>query len=110
MRTDAAQLGSHKAVHKVQTAVQPCKELVFDFVMDRERDLGALRPDLSEINDAHHGNVSAYGLERILAGRIAVHRQQHGVRFKPERTAEAEIDSLGGCHGCAWHDQKLPPI
>ena len=66
MRADAAQLGSHKAVHKMQTAIQPGEKFIFDFVVDRERDLGAVWPDLSEINDAHERNVSTHRLERIL--------------------------------------------
>lgn len=59
MRADAAQLGVHKAVHKMKTAIQPGEKLVFDFVMDRERNLSAVRPDLGEINDAHETDISA---------------------------------------------------
>ena len=95
MRADAAQLGCHKAVHKMQTAIQPGEKFIFDFVVDRERDLGAVRPDLSEINDAHEANVSTNGLECILARRIAVHRKQHSVRLETEGSAKAEIDRLG---------------
>ena len=95
MRADAAQLGCHKAVHKMQTAIQPGEKFIFDFVVDRERDLGALRPDLSEINDAHQANVSADGLERILVRRIAIYRQQHSVRLETEGSAKAEIHRLG---------------
>src|SRR5262245_26039185 len=68
MRADTAQLRSHKAVHEMQTPVQPGEQFVFDVVMDRKRDLSALGPNLSEIDDAHHGNVPAHGLERILFG------------------------------------------
>ncbi len=95
MRADAAQLGCHKAVHKMQTPIQTGEKFIFDFVVDRERDLGAVRPDLSEINDAHEGNVSTDGLERILVRRIAVHRQQHSVRLEAEGSAKAEIDRFG---------------
>ena len=95
MRPDAAQLGIHKAVHKMQTAVEPGEKFVFDFVVDGERHLGAVRPDLSEINDAHQADVSADGLERILVGRISVYRQQHSVRLETEGSAKAEIDGLG---------------
>jgi hypothetical protein len=95
MRADAAQLGVHKAVHKMKTAIQPSEKFVFDFVVDRERDLGAVRPDLSEINDAHQGNVSANRLERILARQIAVDRQQNSMCFEAQRSAKAEIDCLG---------------
>ncbi|PYK20164.1 MAG: hypothetical protein DME56_08160 [Verrucomicrobia bacterium] len=73
MRTDAAQFGSDKAVHEVQASIQPGKQFIFDFVVNGERNLGAMWPDLSKINDAHHANISAHGLERILARRIAVH-------------------------------------
>ena len=73
MRTDASQFGVHKAVHKMQTTIQPGEKFIFNFVVDRECHLSALRPDLSEINDAHQANVSADGLERILARRIAVY-------------------------------------
>ena len=73
MGADAAQLSIYKAVHKMQTAIQPGEKFVFDFVVERERDLGAVRPDLSKINNAHEGNVSAYGLERILVRRLTIH-------------------------------------
>ena len=63
MRADAAQLGSHKAIHKMQTPIQPGEKFVLNFVVDRKRDLGAVRPDLSEINDAQEANVSTNGLE-----------------------------------------------
>jgi len=94
MCADAAQFGSYKAVHKMQTTVQPCEQFIFDFIVDRQRDLGALGPDLSEISDAHDGNVPAHGFKRILVRRIAVHRQKHGVRLEIERSAKAEIDCL----------------
>src|SRR5207237_9699682 len=110
MREDTSQLGSHKAVHKMQTSIQPGEKFVFDFVVDGKRDLGAVRPNLCEINDAHEGNVSTHGLERILVRRIAVHRQQHSVRLKTEGSAKAEIDCLGRCHSCPCHHQELPPI
>jgi len=74
MRTDAAQFGSHEAVDEMQTPVEPGEQSVFDLVVNRERDLRAVRANLSEINDAHHGNVPAHGLERILVWRIAVDR------------------------------------
>src|SRR4051812_43784724 len=38
MRPDAAQLGIDKAVHKMQTSIQPGEKFVFDFVVDGERD------------------------------------------------------------------------
>ena len=74
MRTDAAQFGSHEAVDEIQTPVEPGEQFVLDLVVNRERDLRAARANLSEINDAHQGNVSARGFERILVWRIAVDR------------------------------------
>ena len=74
MRTDAAQFGSHEAVDEIQTPVEPGEQFVLDLVVNRERDLRAARANLSEINDAHHCNVPAHGLERILVWRIAVDR------------------------------------
>ena len=94
MRAYAAQFGSHKAVHKVQTPVEPGEQFVLDLVVNGERDLGAVRANLSEINDAHKGNVTARRFERILVGRVALDRQKDRMRLKPERTAKAEIDSL----------------
>jgi len=94
MRTNASQFGSHKAVDEMQTAVQPGEKLVLDFVVDCERDFGAVRTNLSEIHDAHQANVSTDGLESILVGRIAIYRQQHSVRLEPERSAKAEVDGL----------------
>ena len=58
----------HKAVHEMQTAVQPGEQFILDLVVDRERDLGAVRPDFGEIDDAHEVNVSTHGLERIWFG------------------------------------------
>src|SRR5437773_8116636 len=66
MRTDAAQFGSHEAVHKMQTPVEPGKHFVLDLVVNRQGDLRAVRPNLSEINDAHQGNIAAHRLECIL--------------------------------------------
>jgi len=95
MRADAAQLGVDKAVHKMQTSIQPGEQFVFDFVVHGERDLSAVRPDLSKIDNPHQADVSADGLECVLSGRIAIHRQQHSVRFETEGSAKAEIDGLG---------------
>jgi len=95
MRADAAQFRSHEAVHKMQTPVEPREQFVLDLVVNRERDLSAIWPDLSEINDAHKGNVPAHGLEGILVWRVALDRQEDRVRLKAERAAEAEIDRFG---------------
>src|SRR5712691_14704 len=66
MRTDAAQFGSHEAVHKMQTPVEPGKHFVLDLVVNRQGDLRAVRPNLSEISDAHQSNIAAHRLECIL--------------------------------------------
>jgi len=95
MRPDAAQFCIYKAIHKMQTPIQPCEKFVFNFVVHGERHLGAVRADLGKINDAHQANVSADRLERILARRISIDRQQHRVRFEAKGSAKAEIDGLG---------------
>ena len=74
MRTDAAQFRSQEAVHKMQAPVEPGKQWVLDLVVNRKRDLRTVCPNLSEINDAHEGNVAAHGLERILLWRFTVDR------------------------------------
>jgi len=74
MRTDAAQFRSHEAVHKMQTPVEPGEQFVLDLVVNRERDLRAVWTNLSEINDAHQGNVAAYGFECVLVWRVALDR------------------------------------
>ena len=66
MRADAAQFGSHEAVYKMQTPVEPSEHFVLDLVVNRQGDLRAVRPNLSEINDAHEGNIAAHRLECIL--------------------------------------------
>src|SRR5438094_4885903 len=63
MRADAAQFRSHEAVHKMQTPVEPGKQFVLDLVVNRQRDLRAVCPNLSEINDAHEGNIPTHRLE-----------------------------------------------
>ena len=95
MRTDAAQFRSHEAVHKMQTPVEPGEQFVLDFVVNRERDLRALWSNLSEINNAHKGNITARRFERILLRRVALDRQKDRMRLKTERTAKAEIDGFG---------------
>src|SRR5881397_926839 len=74
MRADAAQFRSHEAVHKMQTPVEPGKQFVLDLVVNRQRDLRAVCPNLSEINDAHEGNIPTHRLERILFWRVALDR------------------------------------
>ena len=95
VRTDAAQFRSHEAVHKMQTPVEPGEQFVLDLVVNRERDLRAVWTNLSEINKAHKGNVTARRFERILVGRVALDRQKDRMGLKPERTAKAEIDCFG---------------
>src|SRR6266567_1141667 len=83
MRADAAQFGSHKTVHKMQAPIQPRKQLVLDLVVDRKRDLGAVWPNLSKINNTRQGDVPAYGFERVLIWRVALDRQKDCVSLKP---------------------------
>src|SRR5436309_5879700 len=59
VRPDAAKFRIHKCVDEVQLAIEPREQAVFNVVMDRKCDLGAVRPDLGEINQTHHLNVSA---------------------------------------------------
>jgi len=53
MRADAAQFGSQKAVHKMQTPVEPGEQFVLDLVVNGKRHLRAVRANLSKIDDAH---------------------------------------------------------
>lgn len=94
VRADAAQFGSHKRVDKTRAPVEPGKELVPDLVVSCERDLRAVWPDLSEVNDSHQVNVPTRGFKRVLIGHVALDRQKHGVSLKTERTAKAEISRL----------------
>jgi hypothetical protein len=75
MRADAAQFRGHEAVHETQTPVQPRKKLVFDVVVDRERDFSAAWPNFSKIDDSHDGDVPTNGFERVLVWRVAVDRK-----------------------------------
>src|SRR5262249_35857526 len=101
MCTDTAQLGSHKTVHEMQSAIQPCKQLILDFVMNRQRDFGAIWPNLSEIYDAHKRNVSADGLECVLIWGVAVDREEHRVSLKAQRASKTEINRLRRGHSCS---------
>ena len=94
VRADAAQFGSHKRIDKTQAPVEPGKQLVPDLVVNCKRDLRAVWPDLSEVNDSHQVNIPAHGLKRILIGRVALDRQKDRVSLKTERTAKAEINRL----------------
>src|SRR5260370_11810828 len=53
MRADAAQFSSHKRVDKAQPAAAPGEQRVLYFLMNGKRHLGAVCPDLTEINDSH---------------------------------------------------------
>ena len=110
VRTDTAQFGSHKTVHEVQAAIQPGKELILDVIVNRERNFGAIWPNLSEINDPHQCDISAHGLEGVLVRRFALDRQQDCVGFKAQGPSEAEIDRLGRSHSGPCDHQKLPPV
>ena len=95
VRADAAQFGSHKRIDKTQAPVEPGKQLVPDLVVNCKRDLRAVWPNLSEVNDSHQVDIPAHGLKRILIWRVALDRQENGVSLKTERTAKAEISRLG---------------
>jgi len=94
VRANTTQFGSDETIDKMQAPIQPGKQLVFNVVVNRQRDLGTVWPDFSKINDAHQGNIPAHRLERILIWRIAIDRQEDGVRLKAKRAAKAEIDRL----------------
>src|SRR6266542_1169695 len=72
MRANTAQFRSHEAIHKMQTPVEPREQFVLDLVVNRQRDLRAVRPNVSEINDTHEGNIPSRRLERILVWRVAL--------------------------------------
>ena len=110
VRADTAQLGSHKTIHIAQAAIQPGEELILDVIMNRERDFGAVWSNFGEIDNAHQGNISAHGLERVLIRRFAFHRKEDCVGFKAQRPSEAEIDRFGRSHRRARDHQELPPI
>ena len=56
---DAAKFRIHKRIDEVHVAIEPREHAVLDAVVDRKCDLGAGWPDLAEINQANHLNVSA---------------------------------------------------
>src|SRR5207237_9297287 len=58
VRPNAAKFRIHKCVDEVQVAIEPREQAVLNVVMDRKCDLGAVRPDIGEINEAHNLNVS----------------------------------------------------
>jgi hypothetical protein len=43
----------------MQVSIEPGKQAVLDLVMDRDRDLGAVRPDLGEIDQADDFDITA---------------------------------------------------
>ena len=94
VRANAAQFGSHKGIDKVQAPVEPGQQLVSDLVVNCKRDLRAVWPDLSEINDSRQINVPARGFKRVLVGHLALDGQKDRVRLKADRTAKAKIDRL----------------
>jgi hypothetical protein len=59
VRSDTAKFRVHKRIDEVQVAIEPREHSVLDAIMDRKRDLGARRPDLTEINHTHHFDISA---------------------------------------------------
>ena len=59
VRPNAAKFRVHKCIDEVQVAIEPREHAVLDAVMDRNCNLGAGWPDLAEINQAHHFNISA---------------------------------------------------
>jgi hypothetical protein len=93
-RADTAQFGSRKSIEKTQAPVEPGKQLVPDLVVNRKRDLRAVWPNLSEVNDPDHVDIPTCGLKRTLIGRVALDRQEDGVSLKTERTGKAEISRL----------------
>jgi hypothetical protein len=59
VRPDATKFRVHKRIDEVQVAIEPREQAVLDAIMNRECDLGAGRPDLAEINQTHHFDISA---------------------------------------------------
>lgn len=59
VRPDAAQLRVNERVDEMQVSIEPGKQAVLDLVMDRDRDLGAVRPDLGEIDQADDFDITA---------------------------------------------------
>jgi len=103
VRAYAPQFGSDETIDKMQAPIQPGKQLVPYLIVNRKRHLGAIWPNFRKINDAYQGNVSAYGLERVMIWRVTLNRKENRVRLKAKRTAKAEIDRLRRRHGSPCH-------
>src|ERR1700730_8827149 len=99
MSTNASKLRSDKRVHEMKSAIQPSEQFVLDLVMQRERDFRAVRPDLGELRQSHHVQISPRGLKRHLIGRLAFNRQQDRPSFKAQRSAKTKINRLRRCNG-----------
>ena len=110
MRANAPQLRSDKCVYEMKPAIQPGEQLVLDFIMQRKRDFRTVRPDFSELRQAHHVQISTRGLKRHLIGRLALNRQQDRPSFKAERSAKTEINRLRRGDSGFRHHNELPPI
>src|SRR5947208_1770883 len=59
VRANAAQFRIHKCIDEVQALIEPSEEPILYPIVDRERDLGAGRPDLGEVDQPHHFDISA---------------------------------------------------
>ena len=74
MRANTAQRRCHKRVDKTEAAIKPGKKLTSNLVMQRQRDFGAIRTDLSKFRQTDYFEVAADGFKRHSIRRSAVDR------------------------------------
>ena len=107
VRANAAKLSVNESVDKAKSTIEPCEQAILDFVMDRESDLGAVWPNLGEIDQSNYVEVSPNRFESELIDRIAIHRHEHCARIKAERTTKAEVHCFRRSHGRLCDHEKL---
>src|SRR5438552_12062457 len=60
VRADTAKFCIQECVDKMQTAIKPCKHLVFDLVVNSQCNLSAMRSDFGEIDQSHQVDITAH--------------------------------------------------
>lgn len=59
VRRDAAKFCIYECIQEIQVPIEPYTKAILDLVVNRERDLGAVGPDLGEIDQADDLDISA---------------------------------------------------
>src|SRR5207248_6298031 len=83
--SNTAQLAVDERVHEMQSPIQPREKFVFNFVVHRQGDFGAVWPHLREIDNSHQIEIAADGFENDLIRRIALETEQNSVTGETER-------------------------